>query len=92
MSRRAKALQAAVDAAPAGGVIWTVEMVAAAVGGRKVRDVTREGEDAIVFDFGRHGSLTVYASLDWESDQQIDGDLDVLDRLDVGAVADLDLT
>jgi hypothetical protein len=90
MSRRAKSIQRAADQAPT-GPLCTVEMVTAALRGRRLQAVTREGETAIVLDFGRHGQLTISASLDWRHERQTKSDLDVFERLDIGAVADLDL-
>jgi hypothetical protein len=68
------------------------EAVAAALVGHELQAITRNGESEVVLDFGRHGTLTVSASIIWAHEQQSAEDLDVLDRLDVGAVAELDLT
>jgi hypothetical protein len=94
MSRRLKNIQRASDASPLtpDGPTWTAEMVTAALVGRKIVAVRREDETAIVLDFGKYGLLTISADLDTDHEQpRSDSDAEVLERLDVGAVAYIDL-
>lgn len=67
-------------------------MVTAAVVGRTLKGFKLVDEGTVVLDFGKHGELTIFANLAMDHEEQkTDSDLEVLERLNVGAIVGIDL-